>query len=121
VWRPVAAFLRSYQLDGGYTPGPLLALFALTGIFGSVAAVLRRRLDDTTRQLALATFLFFFLGAGLLLVSDLFVFSWRYQIQALVTLVPAGVLGLAVIGRLISNWRATRQSADQPESAELAR
>ncbi len=24
VWRPVAAFLRSYQLDGGYTPGPLL-------------------------------------------------------------------------------------------------
>ena len=25
VWRPGAAFLRSYQLDGGYTPGPLLA------------------------------------------------------------------------------------------------
>jgi hypothetical protein len=121
VWRPVAAFLRSYQLDGGYTPGPLLALFALTGIFGSVAAVLRRRLDETTRQLALATFLFFFLGAGLLLVSDVFVFSWRYQIQALVTLVPAGVLGLAVIGRLIGNWRATRQSADRQESAELAR
>ncbi len=109
VWRPVAAFLRSYQLDGGFTPGPLLALFALAGLFGSVVAILRRRLDETTQQLALATFLFFFLGAGLLLVSDLFVFSWRYQIQALVTLVPAGVLGLAVLGRLIGSWRENRQ------------
>jgi len=32
-----------------------------------------------------------------LLISDLFVFSWRYQIPALVTLVPAGALGLDVL------------------------
>ncbi len=32
VNEPVAAFLRSYQLDGGYTPGPLLALFAAAGL-----------------------------------------------------------------------------------------
>jgi hypothetical protein len=30
-------------------------------------------------------------------VSDLFEFSWRYQLPALVTLVPAGALGIGVI------------------------
>ncbi len=53
VWRPGAALLRSYQLDGGYTPGPLLALFTLTGLLGS-SVVLRRRAADATRQLGLA-------------------------------------------------------------------
>ena len=41
VNRPVAAFLHSYQLDGGYTPGPLLALAALAGVAGSVLALVR--------------------------------------------------------------------------------
>ena len=36
----------------------------------------------------------------MLLVSDLFEFSWRYQLPALVTLVPAGALGVAVILRV---------------------
>ena len=39
VWRPVAAFLRSYQLDGGYTPGPLLLLLTLAGIAGLIVAI----------------------------------------------------------------------------------
>ena len=38
VWRPGAVFLRSYQLDGGYTPGPLLALCVVAGLAGSAAA-----------------------------------------------------------------------------------
>jgi hypothetical protein len=29
----------------------------------------------------------------------LFVFSWRYQLPALVTLVPAGALGISVVIR----------------------
>ncbi len=33
------------------------------------------------------------------LASDLFEFSWRYQLPALVTLVPAGALGISVIAR----------------------
>ena len=41
VWRPVASFLRSYQLDGGYTPGPLLAVLVLAGLAGTVAALVR--------------------------------------------------------------------------------
>src|SRR5215475_3386640 len=42
VDRPIAAFLRSYQLGGGYTPGPLLALFCLTGLAGSLLALIPR-------------------------------------------------------------------------------
>jgi Dolichyl-phosphate-mannose-protein mannosyltransferase len=98
VWRPVAAFLRFYQLHGGYTPGPVLAVFTLTGLAGSVAA-LRRKTDPRTRQLALACLLCFLSAASVLLVSDVFEFSWRYQLPALVTLVPAGVLGISVIIR----------------------
>ena len=96
VWRPVAAFLRSYQLDGGYAPGPLLLLCTLTGLAGSLF-VLRRRAKAATCQQALACLLFFATGVSVLLVSDLFVFSWRYQLPALVTLVPAGALGISVI------------------------
>jgi hypothetical protein len=100
VWRPVAAFLRAYQLGGGYTPGPLYAVFALAGLAGS-AALLRRRADPATRQLALACLLLFTAGASVLLVSDTFEYSWRYQLPALVTLAPAGVLGIGVIVRWV--------------------
>jgi len=102
VWRPAAGFLRGYQLGGGYTPGPLLALCALAGLAGSAAVALRRRMaaDPVTRQLALACLLCFLSAGSLLLVSDLFEFSWRYQLPALVTLVPAGALGIGVILRL---------------------
>jgi hypothetical protein len=107
VWRPVAAFLRSYQLDGGYPPGPLLAICVLAGLAGSAVALLRRRLDPATRQLALACLLCFLSGACVILVSDMFEFSWRYQLPALVTLVPAGALGISVIVRLVRNRQAT--------------
>jgi hypothetical protein len=101
VWAPVASFLRAYQLDGGYTPGPLLALLTVTGLAGSLTLlpVLRRRLDPARRQTALACLAFFVCAAGVLLVSDAFEFSWRYQLPALVTLVPAGVLGISVLVR----------------------
>jgi hypothetical protein len=104
VWRPVAAFLHSYQLDGGYTPGPLLVLLTISGLTGS-AFVLRRRADAALRQRALACLLFFASAVCLTLISDLFVFSWRYQLPALVTLVPAGVLGISVV----SEWLQTRR------------
>ncbi len=109
VWRPVAVFLRSYQLDGGYTPGPLLLLCTVTGLAGS-AFVLRRRADPALRQLALACLLFFACAVTVTLVSDLFVFSWRYQLPALVTLVPAGVLGISVITAIVRARRRLRPS-----------
>jgi hypothetical protein len=106
TWRPVASFLRAYQLDGGWTPGPLLALCVVTGLAGSLVLVRRRwRSDPATRPPALACLLFFASGAFVLLVSDLFEFSWRYQLPALVTLVPAGALGIAVLARLVRGPR----------------
>jgi hypothetical protein len=109
VWRPVAAFLHSYQLDGGYTPGPLLVLLTIAGLAGS-AFVIRRRQDPALRQLALACLLFFGSAVWLTLVSDLFVFSWRYQMPALVTLVPAGVMGISIIG----DWLRARGEQRRP-------
>ena len=115
AWRPVAAFLRSYQLGGGYTPGPLLAVFTLAGLAGS-AALLRRRAEPGTRQLALACLLFFTSAVSVTLISDLFEFSWRYQLPALVTLAPAGALGISVI---IGSIRSQRSSCRKTSGAAL--
>ena len=99
VWVPAATFLRAYQLHGGYTPGPLFALCVLAGLIGSVSLLVRRRAGQAAREPALACLLFFASGVSVLLVSDVFEFSWRYLLPALVTLVPAGALGIAVIIR----------------------
>ena len=39
VNRPVAGFLRSYQLNGGFTPGPFLLLCTAVGVLGTLLAV----------------------------------------------------------------------------------
>jgi hypothetical protein len=115
VWLPVAGFLRGYQLHGGYTPGPLPLLFTVTGLAGSLALLWRRtRGDPRARQPALACLLFFGSAVMLLLASDLFEFSWRYQLLALVTLAPAGALGISV---LITSWRGRRLGRTGPGPA----
>jgi hypothetical protein len=111
VNRSLATFLRSYQLGGGYTPGPLLAIFALSGLAGTVLALRRRpggprgqpgdsrgqTGDPRGRRRALACLLLCGTGLAVLLAADVFEFSWRYQLPALVTLPPAGVLGIGLI------------------------
>ena len=111
VVRPIAAFLRSYQLDGGYTPGPLLAVFTLAGVAGSVLVLVRRTRGPRSRQLGLACLLFTVTGVVVLLVPDILEFSWRYQLPALITLPPAGVLGISAI-------LATRQARKHPQAGE---
>jgi hypothetical protein len=106
VTGPLASFLRGYQLGGGYTPGPVLALCTLAGLAGC-AALLRRRAGPGIRQPALACLLLFTSGAALLLVSDLFEFSWRYQLPAVVLLPLAGALGVTALIR----GRASRSAA----------
>ena len=41
--KPIAAALRDYQLDGGYTPGPLYAIGLVAGLLGSLAGLARRK------------------------------------------------------------------------------
>ena len=119
VSEPLAAFLRSYQLDGGYTPGPLMALLALAGLTGSVLAF-GRRLTAQRRGLGQACLFFFATGAAVLIVSDAFQFSWRYQLPALVTVPPAGALGLALAGTYLFSRARGDGSAPREEAAELA-
>jgi hypothetical protein len=114
VWSPAARFLRSYQLNGGYTPGPLLALAALLGLAGSLVLA-RRGGDARRRQLGHACLLFFLTAVSVLLVSDLFEFSWRYQLPALVALPPAGAAGLACLLRSRSEPAATAEQGVQAD------
>ena len=117
--RPVAAFLRSYQLGGGYTPGPLLAVAALAGLAGSVLALTRRG-GPRSHQLGLACLLFTATAAAALLVPDVFEFSWRYQLPALITLPPAGVLGISAVLARRSERRHPPEAATLPaEGAAL--
>ena len=121
VVRPLAVFLRSYQLRGGYTPGPLLAIAAIAGLIGSVSLARRRRGTAPAQpraglgqyQAALACFLIFTTAVAVLLASDLFEFSWRYQLPALITLPPAGALGLTVIAGYFAA-RRRRRAGPQP-------
>ncbi len=100
----LAGFLRAYQLGGGYTPGPAFLFTALAGLAGTLG-VLRRRASAAQRATATACLLTFLSAAAVLLASDLFEFSWRYQLPALVTLPPAGALGITVI----IGWAAARR------------
>jgi hypothetical protein len=120
VDRPVAAALRRYQRDGGYTPGPLMLIFVLAGLAGSLL-VLRRRAPRADRRLAAACLLFFGGGIAMLVMSDVFQFTWRYQLPALVTLPPAGALGIAAIAGYRRKRPADRQADEQrDEMPELA-
>jgi len=110
VWTPGAAFLRRYQLYGGYAPGPLLLLSVLAGLAGALT-IFRRRASAAQRQLALGALTFLVTGAAVLLMSDLFEFSWRYQIPALVTLPPAGAFGIAAMLRYLKRRRISQSSA----------
>jgi hypothetical protein len=96
VVRPLASFLHAYQVDGGYTPGPLLLLATLAGLAGTLTLT-RRRATPTQRLAAQACLLTFTTGAAVLLISDAFEFSWRYQLPALITLPPAAALGLTAL------------------------
>jgi hypothetical protein len=97
VNKPIATFLRWYQIRAGYTPGPLFLLSLIAGLIGSVIAFLRKPRFAAARPAAVACLFFFTTGVIVLGVSDLFEFTWRYQIPALITLPPAGALGIAAI------------------------
>jgi hypothetical protein len=98
VITPLAKFLRAYQLDGGYTPGPGLLFMLLAGLAGSAFLLLRRkRMAAADWDAARSCCFILASGVAVLLVSDAFEFSWRYQLPAILTLPPAAALGITVI------------------------
>jgi hypothetical protein len=116
--RPLAAFLHDYQLHGGYTPGPLLAVMTAAGAAGSLFVFGRRRgtgtLTADDRMLAAGTLLATLSAVTIVLGSDVFQFSWRYQLPALVTLPLAGVLG----GTLLASRLRARRNPDAPGASD---
>jgi hypothetical protein len=100
-----ATALRDYQLHGGYTPGPVFLFGLLAGLAGIFTY--RRRRDpgeagsEQSRALALACLLITSSGVAVLLGADLYEFSWRYQLPALITLPVAGALGVTAVVRYL--------------------
>jgi hypothetical protein len=115
--------LRFYQLHGGYTPGPVLLLALLAGLAGIFT--FRRRRDAASAEaqnLALACLLITASGVAVLLGADLYEFSWRYQLPALITLPIAGALGATAVIRYVRTRRAARPPRTVADTlpAELA-
>jgi hypothetical protein len=115
VWRRAAIALRFYQLHGGYTPGPVFLLGLLAGIAGIFT--FGRRRDPG--NLSLACLLVTGSAVAVLLGADLYEFSWRYQLPALVTLPIAGALGATAIARQLDKRRKNKASPAVPAD-ELA-
>ena len=106
---PAAAMLRGYQLGGGYTPGPLYAAGLAAGLLGALSGLVRRRtLAAADTELATACLLVTLAAAVLLLSSDAFEFSWRYQLPAVVMLPLAGALGLTAVAVRVKRAIAAR-------------
>ena len=118
VIRPLAAFLRSYQRGGGYTPGPGYLAAAVVGLVGTLSLI--RRAGRANRDLALACCLFLITAVVILLASDVPEFSRRYQLPAIVTLPPAGALGIAVILAQVRSRSSRRPAADSPVGLAVA-
>ena len=70
---------------------------------------------------ALACLLFSASAVLVTLVSDVFVFSWRYQLPLLVTLVPAGALGISVITSAIRTRRTSGAGDGDTGGREIGR
>ena len=120
VARSAAVVLRDYQLHGGYTPGPVFLLTLLAGIAGIFT--FRRRGDQVTNGLALASLLITVSAVAVLLGADVYEFSWRYQLPALVTLPIAGAMGATALVRHFGPRRRAAAAAHVPagQVSELA-
>lgn len=89
-----AAFLREYQLDVGFMPGPATLLCLLIA-FAAVVGIGRRR---APLRLMTAAYL---LGAVLVIgAADFYEFTWRYQLPGLVLIPVTGALGIMTLA-----WR----------------
>jgi hypothetical protein len=129
VYTPAAAALRDYQLHGGYTPGPVYLLGLLAGAAGIATFRRRGKAREASRHRikaangpALACLLITGCAVAVLLGADLYEFSWRYQLPALVTLPAACALGGTALARRLRERRRPAAAAAVPAGiiSELA-
>jgi hypothetical protein len=92
VVKPLASFLRGYQMNIGYTPGPFLLLGFVCGILAGCGAFRARR-----AHLRAVVWLPTLMGLAVLLPADVFEFSWRYQLPTLVFAPIGGALGITAM------------------------
>lgn len=128
VSTPLARGLRWYQLHGGYTPGPAIALACLIALLASARLVRWRRttaggaadpVGAVARSAQAAAALYLGGAALVLLLADTFEFSWRFQLPAYVLLPAAGVLGLVGLVRRPAKQVAFPEPADSDALAEF--
>jgi len=118
VVEPLAVFLRGYQLSVGDVPGSILGLAFLAGLLAA-AGVGRARGSGLRAACLLPTLS----GLSVLLAADLFIFSWRYQLPALVLAPLSGALALTALtgwtgpGRANGVAAATTDESDSPTGA----
>jgi hypothetical protein len=106
--------LRYYQLHVGYTPGPVFLFGLLAGLAGIFT--FRRRRDAGP---VLACLLVTGSAVAVLLGADLYEFSWRYQLPALITLPVAGAFGIVAVTRYLQA-RRSRVAAPAASAASAA-
>ena len=114
----VAQVLRDYQLGGGYTPDVLYAVFLLAGLGGALGLTRSARRSGLRAKCALWTGT----GVALLLAADVFEFSWRYELPALITLPIGGSFGIATLlgfGRMWPPMRAYPEPTDEAAAADF--
>lgn len=108
VIEPLATFLRGYQLSVGYVPGSLLGISFVAGLVAA-AGVGRARRSGLRAACLLPTLC----GVGVLMAADLFHFSWRYQLPALVLAPLAGALALTAL----TGWTEAGRRSFAPTAA----
>jgi len=113
VIEPLAVFLRGYQLSVGYVPGSVLGIAFVAGLVAA-AGVGRARRSGLRAACLLPTLC----GLGVLLAADLFHFSWRYQLPALVLAPLGGALALTALTGWVDKSRPSAGSA-APRTAAL--
>jgi hypothetical protein len=119
--KAIAAVLRDYQLDGGYTPGAVYALALAAGLGGSVCGVRRHcSFRAVDKELAAACTLVTLSAVVLLAGSDAFEFSWRYQLPAVILLPLAGALGCTAVAARITSGQAAGKAPVRPTAARTA-
>jgi hypothetical protein len=100
VVEPLAVFLRGYQLSVGYAPGAVLGVALIAGLLAAAGVGRARR-----SGLRAACLLPALCGLTVWLAADFFLFSWRYQLPALVLAPLSGALALTAL----TGWSEPRR------------